>query len=234
VQESTGKTVTSYEENLQTKLKNLCERVHTGAISHERTPGLHPKSDGGQRALGVPALEDKIVQGTVAEVLNAIYEVDFLGFFVRISTRTKSPPGSAIATHGADDDAMRKLGTGCRIRKFFDSVDHEWLLRMLEHRIGRSASPPINTTVAHGRCSGKWRVARGCRRDAARRRISPLLANIFLHYVFDLWVHQWRRRKARGRIILVRYADDFVMGLQFADDAMRMLETSRSGWQSSS
>ena len=219
-----GETVTSYEENLQTKLKNLCERVHTGRYQPRAVRRVYiPKSDGGQRALGVPALEDKIVQGTVAEVLNAIYEVDFLGFSYGFRPG-RNPHQALQSLHTALMTQCVNWVLDADIRKFFDSVDHEWLLRMLEHRI---ADPRVLRLIRQWLTagvleSGEWHeVVEGTPQGAG---ISPLLANIFLHYVFDLWVHQWRRRKARGRIILVRYADDFVMGLQYADDARRMLE----------
>lgn len=151
-----GETVTSYEEKLQTKLKNLCERVHTGRYQPRAVRRVYiPKSDGGQRALGVPALEDKIVQGAVAEVLNAIYEVDFLGFSYGFRPG-RNPHQALQSLHTA-------LMTQCV----------NWVLdaRTPDRR---SASPAINTTVAHGRYSGKWRMARGRRRDAARRRNQPV------------------------------------------------------------
>ena len=171
----------------------------------------------------MPALEDKIVQGTVAEVLNAIYEVDFLGFSYGFRPG-RNPHQALQSLHTALMTQCVNWVLDADIRKFFDSVDQEWLLRMLEHRI---ADPRVLRLIRQWLTAGvlergEWHeVVEGTPQGAG---ISPLLANIFLHYVLDLWVHQWRRRKARGRIILVRYADDFVMGLQYADDARRMLE----------
>ena len=181
-----------------------------------------PKADGGQRPLGVPTLEDKIVQGAVAEVLSAIYEVDFLGFSYGFRPG-RNPHQALSALHTAIMSQRVNWVLDADIRSFFDSVDHEWLLRMLAHRI---ADPRILRLIRMWLEAGilesdEWHETdRGTPQGAG---ISPLLANIFLHYVLDLWVHQWRRRHARGRVSIVRYADDFVMGFESAADARRML-----------
>jgi len=185
-----------------------------------------PKADGGRRPLGIPALEDKLVQGAVAEVMSAVYEVDFLGFSYGFR-----PGRSAHQALGALHTALMTQYVNwvldADIRRFFDSVDHEWLLRMVSHRIAdrrvvRLISQWLKAGVLE---SGEWKeTEQGTPQGAG---ISPLLANIFLHYVLDLWVHQWRRRYARGRVIFVRYADDFVMGFQYASDARKMQEALR-------
>jgi group II intron reverse transcriptase/maturase len=170
----------------------------------------------------VPALEDKIVQGAVAEVLSAVYEVDFLGFSYGFRPG-RNPHQALAALHTGVMTQCVCWVLDADIRKFFDSVNHEWLMRMMAHRIAdprvlRLIRMWLEAGVLEG---GEWqRAVEGTPQGAG---ISPLLANVFLHYVLDLWVHQWRKRTARGRVIIVRYADDFVMGFQYADDARRML-----------
>ncbi len=217
-----GITVAMYERELTSNLQSLCDRVHTRR--YRPTPVRRvfiPKSDGGQRPLGVPALEDKLVQGAVAEVLNAIYEVDFLGF--SYGFRPKRNPHQALtALHTALMTQHVNWVLDADLRKFFDSVDHGWLLRMVSHRI---ADPRVLRLIAQWLRAGvmagvEWHETTvGTPQGAG---ISPLLANVVLHYVLDLWVHRWRRRVARGRVSIVRYADDFVMSFQTARDAQQM------------
>jgi RNA-directed DNA polymerase len=218
-----GETVASYEQNLQARLQALCQRVHSGRYRPLPVRRVYiPKTDGGQRPLGVPALEDKIVQGAVAEALSAIYEVDFLGFSYGFRPG-RNPHQALAALHTAVMTQCVNWVLDADIRKFFDSVDHEWLLRLIAHRI---ADPRVLRLIRQWLKAGVlerggWHeTAEGTPQGAG---ISPLLANIFLHYVLDLWVHQWRRRHARGRVIIVRYADDFVMGFQYPQDAGRMV-----------
>jgi group II intron reverse transcriptase/maturase len=218
-----GETVATYEQDLEAKLKDLHERVRDGRYRSLPVRRVHiPKADGGQRPLGIPAIEDKIVQGAVAELLSAIYEVDFMGFSYGFRPR-RSPHGALQSLHTAMMTQYVNWILDADIRSFFDSVDHEWLLRMVAHRV---ADPRILRLVRGWLEAGvlegaEWKdTTEGTPQGAG---ISPLLANIFLHYVLDLWVHQWRRRQARGRIIIVRYADDFVMGFQYEADARQML-----------
>ena len=218
-----GETVATYEGNLERNLQDLCARVQAGRYRPQPVRRVYiPKADGGQRPLGVPTLEDKIVQGAVAEVLSAIYEVDFLGF--SYGFRPGRNPHQALASlHAAIMSQHVNWVLDTDIRSFFDSVDHEWLLRMLAHRI---ADPRVLRLIrrwleAGILESGEWHeTERGTPQGSG---ISPLLANIFLHYVLDLWVHQWRRRHAHGRVSIVRYADDFVMGFEKRSDAEQML-----------
>ena len=218
-----GETVATYERHLADNLQALCEQVHTGRYRPLPVRRVYiPKSDGGQRPLGVPALEDKLVQSAVAEVLNAVYEVDFLGFSYGFRPR-RSPHQALSALHTALMTQSVNWVLDADIRKFFDSVDHGWLLRMLAHRI---ADPRVLRLIAQWLRagvmeSGEWHETRvGTPQGAG---ISPLLANIFLHYALDLWVHRWRRQTGRGRVSIVRYADDFVMGFQSGRDARQML-----------
>lgn len=217
-----GVTVMTYEQDLERNLQALCEQVHTGRYRPLPVRRVFiPKPDGGQRPLGVPALEDKVVQGAVAEVLNAIYEVDFLGFSYGFRPR-RNPHQALTALHTAMMTQQVNWVLDADIRKFFDSVDHGWLLRMVAHRI---ADPRVLRLIAQWLRAGvmeqgEWHETTvGTPQGAG---ISPLLANIYLHYVLDLWVQRWRRRTARGRVSIVRYADDFVMGFQTGPDARQM------------
>jgi RNA-directed DNA polymerase len=170
----------------------------------------------------VPTLEDKIVQGAVAEMLSAIYEVDFLGFSYGFRPR-RSPHQALSSLRTAIMSRNVNWVLDADIRSFFDSVDHEWLLRMLAHKV---ADPRVIRLVRMWLAAGilesdEWReTEQGTPQGAG---ISPLLANIFLHYVLDLWVHQWRHRYAHRQVSIVRYADDFVMGFESTTDARRML-----------
>jgi group II intron reverse transcriptase/maturase len=187
-----GVTWAQYEAGLEENLRDLHVRVQRGAYRAWPSRRQYiPKPDGRRRPLGVAALEDKIVQRAVVEVLNAIYETDFLGFSYGFR------PGRS------QHDALDALAVGLQrrkvnwvldadIRAFFDSLSHAWLMRFLEHRIG-------DRRVL--RLIGKWLKA-------------GVLANVYLHYVYDLWVERWRRREARGEMIVVRYADDTIVGFQ--------------------
>jgi group II intron reverse transcriptase/maturase len=218
-----GETVATYEQGLTEKLQNLCDRVHRGRYQPEPVRRVYiPKPDGDQRPLGIPALEDKIVQGAVAAVLSVIYEVDFVGFSYGFR-QGRSPHHALRALHTALMTQYVNWVLDADIRRFFDSVDHEWLLRMVAHRV---ADPRILDLIRGwlraGVLEGKeWsETVEGTPQGAG---ISPLLANVFLHYALDLWVHQWRRRYARGRVVIVRDADDFVMGFQYEADARKMV-----------
>ena len=218
-----GVTWMQYQENLPGRLKELHERVHSGAYRAQPSRRVYiPKPDGQLRPLGIAALEDKIVQHAVGEVLSAIYEEDFLGFSYGFR------PG-----RGAHD-ALDALVVGLTRRKvnwvldadiqgFFDTISHKWMLRFLEHRIAdkrilRLVSKWLRAGVSE---DGEWsRTEVGTPQGAV---ISPLLANIYLHYVLDQWAHHWRRNYASGDIIITRYADDFVMGFQHHTEAIRFL-----------
>jgi RNA-directed DNA polymerase len=217
-----GMTVERYERDLERNIRDLCDRVHSGRYRPQPVRRTYiPKADGGHRPLGVPVLEDKIVQGAVAEVLSAIYEADFLGFSYGFRPR-RSAHHALQALHTALMTRKALWVLDADIRRFFDSVNHEWLLRMLSHRI---ADPRVLRLIGQWLRAGV--IERGEWKDAIDGTpqgagISPLLANVFLHYVFDLWVHRWRKQ-AHGCVSVVRYADDFVMAFESEADAWKMV-----------
>jgi RNA-directed DNA polymerase len=200
--------VDDYERELEANLRRLHDSIHSGQYWPKPVRRTYiPKADGGWRPLGIPALEDKIVQGAVAEVLNAVYEADFMGF--SYGFRPERSPHAALA---ALDKALMTQRVDwvldVDIRTFFDSVDHGWLMRMLTHRIAdRRVLRLIERWLKAGLLeSGRWEpVEVGTPQGSG---ISPILANVFLHYAVDLWVHRWRRRSAAGQVIICRYADD--------------------------
>jgi len=214
-----GETWRSYGQQLEDNLRQLSERLRRGAYRAKPVRRAYiAKSDGRLRPLGVPTLEDKLVQRAVVEVLHAIYETDFVGF--SYGFRPGRSPHRALdaLTVGIQ---RRKVDwvLDADIRGFFDTLDHGWLVKFIEHRVA-------DRRVV--RLIRKWLDA-GVLEDGKRTRsaegtvqggsISPLLANVYLHYVFDLWVQQWRKRRASGDVIVVRYADDFVLGFQHRRDA---------------
>jgi len=222
-----GVTWEAYGHGLEERLDDLHDRIHRGAYwAQPSKRAWIPKADGRQRPLGIAALEDKIVQQAVKTVLEQVYEEDFLGFSYGFRPRR--------SCHNALDALWvgithRKVNwvLDADIRGFFDAIDHEWLLRFLEHRIAdRRVLRLIRKWLRAGVSEdGKWsRTTVGTPQGAV---ISPILANVFLHYVFDLWADQWRKRHARGSVIIVRYADDFVMGFQDRSDAERCLRDLR-------
>ena len=222
-----GMTWGEYEVTLDERLKDLHDRIHRGSYRARPTRRTYiPKSDGGQRALGIAALEDKIVQKAVATVLNCIYEVDFLGFSYGFRPGRGAQQALDAIWVGI---AHRKVNwvLDADIRGFFDTINHEWLLKFIEHRIGdrriiRLIAKWLRAGVME---DGRWSETEvGVPQGAG---ISPLLANTYLHYVFDLWVEQWRNQQARGDVIVVRYADDFVLGFQHHQDATRFLHELR-------
>jgi RNA-directed DNA polymerase len=222
-----GQTWQQYGQNVEANLQELSAQLKRGAYRAKPARRAYiPKPDGRQRPLGVTTLEDKIVQRATTEVLNAIYEADFLGFSYGFR------PGRS--QHNALDALYVGLLTrkvnwvlDADIRGFFEAINHEWLMKFVEHRI---ADPRV------GRLIRKWLKA-GVLEDGVRTQsdtgtvqggsISPLLANIYLHYVFDLWVQQWRKTQATGDVIVVRYADDFIVGFQHRAEAEKFLTALR-------
>ena len=222
-----GLTWTDYEADLERNLEDLYSRLHRGAYRAMPSRRVYiPKPDGRQRPLAVTALEDKVVQRATAAILNAIYEEDFLGFSYGFR------PG-----RGAHD-ALDALCVGITSRKvnfildadiqsFFDTVSQEWLIRFVEHRIGdKRITRQVQKWLKVGVLEDG--IVMGSDRGTGQGAvISPLLANIYLHYALDLWAERWRRREATGDMIIVRYADDFIVGCQHESDARRFLDAMR-------
>ncbi len=216
-----GQTWRHYGEALEENLLDLSERLKRGAYRAKPVRRAYiAKTDGRQRPLGIPTLEDKLVQRAAAEVLNAIYETDFLGF--SYGFRPKRSQHQALTA--LDTGLMTKKVNwvlDADIRGYFDAIDRGWLVKFVEHRIA-------DRRVV--RLIQKWLNA-GVLEDGTRTwsetgtpqggSASPLLANVYLHYGFDLWTQRWRRTQARGEMIVVRFADDFIVGFQHRSDAER-------------
>src|ERR1700687_4270422 len=222
-----GLTWQDYEADLDRRIDDLHERVHGG--TYRALPSRRryiPKPDGRQRPLALAALEDKIVQRATVAVLNEIYEQDFLGFSYGFR------PGRA--QHDALDAlsvgiGSRKVGyiLDADIRSFFDEVSRDWLVKFLNHRVD---DPRIICLIQKWLKAGylEDEVVTGSDKGAGQGSVaSPLLANIYLHYVFDLWADRWRRREATGDMIIVRYADDIVVGFEHEADAQRFWDAMR-------
>jgi len=214
-----GVTWAHYGEQLEEKLQRLAERL---ARRGYRPPAVRrvyiPKPDGRQRALGVLALADKVVQHVVARILTAIWETEFLGFSYGYR------PGRSV------HDALDALAVGLTqrpinwvldadIRAFFDTISHEWLKKFIEYRIGdKRLVALIEKWLRAGVMEAdEWQASEAGTPQGGL--VSPVLANIYLHYVFDLWAQQWRKRHARGAVIMVRYADDIVVGFEHREEA---------------
>src|SRR5436190_768602 len=222
-----GVTWQEYGEGLEARLSDLHGRLHRGAYRARPSRRVWiPKADGRQRPLGIAALEDKVVQHAVGKVLNQIWEEDFLGFSYGFR------PGRG------QQDALDALWVGIvrkrvnwildlDIRSFFDKLQHDWLVQFVEHRIGdprvvRLIQKWLKAGVME---DGQWSEAKeGSPQGSV---ISPILANLYLHYVLDLWVKAWRKKVARGEVIIVRYADDAVLGFEHREEAERFLEQLR-------
>lgn len=216
-----GVTWGEYGQELEENIRELHGRIHRGGYRPKPSRRVFiEKADGSRRALGIAAIEDKIVQRAVNEVMNAIYEEDFLGFCYGFRAG-KSQHDALDALWTALD--RKKVGwvLDADIQGFFDRVGHEWMRKFLEHRIGdqrvvRLILKWLKAGVMEG---GEWSESESGVPQGGT--ISPLLANIYLHYAYDTWAHKWRRTRARGGVVIVRFADDFVVGFEHRADAER-------------
>jgi RNA-directed DNA polymerase len=216
-----------YEADLERKLEDLHDRVQRGAYRALPNRRVYiPKPDGRQRPLAVAALEDKIVQRAVVALLNAIYEEDFLGISYGFRPRRSTHDALDALCVGIDSKKVSYI-LDADIRSFFDEISQDWLIRFLEHRIGdRRIIRLIQKWLKAGILEEEVLTVsdRGTGQGSV---ISPLLANIYLHYSLDLWAVRWRRREATGDMIIVRYADDFIIGFEHESDARRFLDEMR-------
>jgi RNA-directed DNA polymerase len=216
-----------YGVDLEDNLTDLHRRVQSGSYRARPTRRTHiPKPDGRLRPLGIAALEDKIVQRAVVEVLNSIYETDFLGFSYGFRPGRSAHDALDALAYGID---RKKVGwvLDADIRDFFGQLDQRWLMTFLKHRIAdRRVLRLIQKWLTAGVIEdGIWsKTEAGTAQGASA---SPLLANVYLHYVFDLWAHRWRGRHAHGEMIIVRYADDYIVGFEREQDARRFLDDLR-------
>ena len=220
-----------YEADLEPRLADLHARIHRGAYRPQPARRTYiPKADGRRRPLAIAALEDKIVQGAVVMVLNAIYEEDFLGF--SYGFRPGRGPHDALDAL-AVGIASRKVNwiVDADIRSFFDSVSQDWLVRFVEHRVGDKRIVRLIRKWLKAGVLEDGTVTVSDRGTGQGSVISPLLANIYLHYVHDLWAERWRRREAAGDMIVVRYADDLVAGFEREADARRFLDAMRARFE---
>lgn len=215
-----GVTWHNYQQDLDNRLKSLHERLHRRSYRPRAARRIMiPKADGGERPISVFCLEDKIVQQAVVKVLEGIYENDFRGFSYGYRTMKSQHDALDALTVGIKRNPVNWV-LDLDIRKFFEQVEHDWLIRFLEHRVrDKRIIRLIIQWIKVGHYDDDGRRVRSERGMPQGSVISPLLSNIYLHYVFDLWVDQWRKRKAFGRIIVVRFADDSVLGFQREHDA---------------
>lgn len=222
-----GVTWEQYGQRLEENLQDLSARIRRGGYRPQAVRRSYiPKADGRQRPLGITTLEDKVVQQATSEVLQAIYEADFLGF--SYGFRPKRHQHMALtAVFRAVMTKKVNWVLDADIRGFFDAIDHDWLIKFLEHRIAdQRVIRLIRKWLKAGVLEDEsWRPSEegtpqgGC--------ISPLLANIYLHYALDLWVRQWRDKKANGDVVIVRFADDFIVGFQYQQEAEKFLRELR-------
>lgn len=216
-----GQTWEQYGEDLETNLQDLSSRLRSGAYKAKPVKRVYiPKPDGRERPIGITTIEDKIVQRATTSVMNATYEADFMGFSYGFRPGRGAHNALDAVTVGL---LKRKVDwvLDADICGFFDTIDHEWLIQFIEHRIGdrrliRHIKKWLNAGVLE-----EGRQIQQQEGTPQGGSISPLLANIYLHYVFDLWADQWRKRHARGHVIMVRYADDIVVGFQYKSEAVQ-------------
>jgi RNA-directed DNA polymerase len=218
-----GESWQAYGERLEENLQDLSDRLKRGAYRAKPVKRSRiPKPDGRQRPIGLPVLEDKIVQRAMVAVLNEIYEQEFLGFSYGFRPQ-RNPHNALDALYVGIMGEKVSWVLDADICAFFDTLSHEWLVKFIEHRI---ADRRIVRLIQKWLRAGVLEEGRLIKKEEGTVQggsISPLLANIYLHYVFDLWAQQWRNKYAQGDVIVVRFADDFVVGFQYRNEAQRFL-----------
>src|SRR4029453_10416317 len=222
-----GVTWKEYEAGLEGRIADLHNRAHRGAYQAQPSRRVYiPKADGRESPLGIAALEDKLVQQAVVTILNQIYEVDFQGF--SYGFRPGRNPHQALDALVVGIQGKRvSWGVDADIRGFFDNLSHEWAIKFVEHRV---ADRRILRLIQKWLKAGGSEDGQGSESKVGNPKgavLSPLLANVYLHHVFDLWIEAWRKKVARGDVIVVRYADDLVVGFESRAEAERFLEEFR-------
>ncbi len=216
-----------YEVGLEDRITDLHGRIHRGAYRAKPSKRIYiAKADGRQRPIGIASLEDKLVQKAVVWVLQCIYEVDFRGFSYGYRPGKSQHMALDALSVGLSDRKVNWV-LDADVEGFFDTIDHEWLIKFLEHRIADKRMLRLIRKWLRAGVSedGQWsETTVGTPQGAV---VSPLLANVFLHYVFDLWIQWWRKHRARGEVVVLRYADDFVIGFERKEEAERCLEELR-------
>jgi RNA-directed DNA polymerase len=226
-----GMTWENYAAGLEPRLCDLHQRIQRGA--YRALPSRRryiPKPDGRQRPLAVAALEDKIVQRATVAVLNAICEEDFLGFSYGFRPKRGAHDALDALSVGITRTKVNYI-LDADIARFFDTVSQEWLIRFLNHRIGDRRIIRLIQKWLKAGILEEGVITSGEQGTGQGSVISPLLANVYLHYVFDLWAQRWRRREATGDMVIVRYADDIVAGFQHEADARRFQEAMRARFE---
>ncbi|MGB6221394.1 MAG: group II intron reverse transcriptase/maturase [Haloferula sp.] len=222
-----GVTWHDYEHDLEAKLIDLHGRIHRGSYRAKPSRRRYiEKPDGRKRKLGIASLEDKIVQHAVTEILQCIYEEDSLGFSYGFR-RGKSQHDALDALSVAISGKKVNWILDADIEGFFDAIDHDWMIAFLEHRVGDSRVLRLIRNWLKAGVIEDGEVSETDEGTPQGGVISPLLSNFYLHYVFDLWIQWWRERRCRGDVIVVRYADDFVIGFEHYDEAEACLEEIR-------
>lgn len=216
-----GQTWQSYGQALEENLLELSDRLARGGYRPEPVKRAYiDKADGSKRPLGVPALEDKIVQRASAEVLGAIYEQDFIGFSYGFRPGRSAHDALDAVAVGVSAKRVNWI-LDADLAKFFDTIEHAWLIKFIEHRVADARVIRLIKKWLYAGVLEDGQITRSEVGTVQGGSISPLLANIYLHYAFDLWVQQWRRRHAKGDMVIVRYADDWVAGFEHRGDAQR-------------
>lgn len=216
-----GQSWKSYGQDLEARLLDLSDRLARGGYRPQPVKRVYiAKADGSRRPLGVPALEDKIVQRAAVQVLNAIYEQDFFGFSYGFRPGKSAHNALDAVSVGVSSRRVNWI-LDADISQFFDTIEHDWLIKFIEHRVADARVVRLIKKWLHAGVLEEGRLSKSELGTVQGGSISPLLANIYLHYALDLWVKQYRGRRARGDMIVVRYADDWVAGFQRRDDAER-------------
>ena len=216
-----GQTWAGYGQDLEGNLVDLSDRLARGGYRPQPVKRAYiDKADGSKRPLGVPALEDKIVQRAMVEVLNAIYERDFLGMSYGFRPGKSAHNALDAVVMGVEVTRVNWI-LDADIAKFFDTIEHDWLIKFVEHRVADARVVRLIKKWLHAGVLEEGQVRHSELGTVQGGGISPLLANLYLHYVLDLWARKWRRQQARGEMIIVRYADDWVAGFEKRQDAER-------------